>query len=73
MTRDLEALRDWLKGQGCTQVAMESTGIYWVPGYTILEGPFELVVGNAQRIRKVPARRATSRTGSGSPSSCATG
>ena len=63
MTRDLEALRDWLKGEGCTQVAMESTGIYWVPVYTILEGHFEIVVGNAQRIRNVPGKKSDVKDG----------
>ena len=38
MTRDLEALRDWLKDHGVTHVGMESTGIYWKPVHTILEG-----------------------------------
>jgi transposase len=30
-TADLSALRDWLTAQGCTHVAMESTGVYWKP------------------------------------------
>ncbi len=30
-TPDLLALRDWLKGHGVTDVAMESTGVYWKP------------------------------------------
>src|SRR5262249_13323438 len=57
MTRDLLALRDWLRAEGCTHVAMESTGIYWKPVYAILEGFFELVVGNAQHIKHVPGRK----------------
>src|SRR5262249_50218403 len=43
--------------EGCTHVAMESTGIYWVPVYSILEGDFDLVVGNAQRMKGVPGRK----------------
>jgi len=56
---DLAQLRDWLIAEGCTQVAMESTGPYWVPIYGVLEqaGCFELVVGNAQHIRNVPGRK----------------
>ena len=54
MTRDLEALRDWLKGHGVTHVGMESTGIYWKPVHTILEGHFELIVANAHHIKNVP-------------------
>ena len=38
MTRDLEALRDWLQELGVTQVGMESTGVYWRPVYAVLEG-----------------------------------
>lgn len=31
---------------------MESSGVYWMPAYAALEGDFELVVGNAQRIKQ---------------------
>lgn len=36
-TEDLHALRDWLKECGVTTVAMESTGVYWIPLFQILE------------------------------------
>jgi transposase len=54
---DLEDLRNWLKDNGCTLVAMESTGVYWKPVYAVLEGHFELVVGNARHIKNVPGRK----------------
>lgn len=57
MARDLAALREWLVAEGCTHVAMESTGIYWVPVYAALEDNFELVVGNATHIKNVPGRK----------------
>jgi transposase len=57
MTRDLNELRDWLKDKGCTHVVMESTGVYWMPVYTVLEGHFTLIVGNAQHIKNVPGRK----------------
>jgi transposase len=38
MTADLEALRAWLLELGVTHVGMESTGVYWKPVHTILEG-----------------------------------
>jgi transposase len=57
MTRDLEALRDWLTELGVTHVGMESTGVYWRPVYAVLEGDFELIVGNARHIRNVPGRK----------------
>jgi transposase len=57
MTADLVRMRDWLRDEGCTHVGMESTGIYWMPVYTMLEGQFELVVGNAMHIKQVPGRK----------------
>lgn len=56
-TRELLTLREWLLSQGCTHVAMESTGVYWKPIYAILEGAFEIVVANAQHVKKVPGRK----------------
>ena len=38
-------------------MAMESTGVYWKPIYAILEGVFEIVVANAQHVKKVPGRK----------------
>lgn len=57
MTADLVELRAWLQELGCTHVAMESTGVYWMPVYSMLEESFEIVVGNAQRIKNVPGRK----------------
>src|SRR3954462_633213 len=57
MTADLEALRDWLQELGVTHVGMVSTGVYWKPVHTILEGHFELIVANAHHIRNVPGRK----------------
>jgi len=56
-TRELQALREWLQAEGCQHVAMESTGVYWKPVYALLEGPFELIVANAQQIKNVPGRK----------------
>lgn len=56
-TRELVKLREWLLAEGCTHVAMESTGVYWKPVFAILEGFFELVVANAQHVKKVPGRK----------------
>jgi len=57
MTQDLLALRDWLLSEGCTHVGMESTGVYWKPVHAVLEGAFQIVVGNAHHIRNVPGRK----------------
>lgn len=56
-TADLFALRNWLREEQCSAVAMESTGVYWMPVYRRLEGFFELVVANAQHIKAVPGRK----------------
>jgi transposase len=57
-TRELLQLRAWLVEQGCTHVAMESTGVYWKPIYAVLEGSeLEIIVANAQQIKKVPGRK----------------
>jgi transposase len=49
MTRDLLELADWLQDQQVTQVAMESTGVYWKPVWNILEGQFAMVLGLASQ------------------------
>lgn len=54
---DLIELRDWLVSEGCTHVVMESTSVYWMPVYEILEGHVQIVVGNAQHIKNVPGRK----------------
>jgi transposase len=56
-TRELEALKAWLAEHGVTHVGMESTGVYWKPVYAMLEGHFELIVGNAHHIKNVPGRK----------------
>ena len=56
-TTQLEELRDWLREVGCSHVGMESTGVYWVPVYTVLEGHFDLIVGNASHMKNVPGRK----------------
>lgn len=57
MTADLLALSDWLMAHGVTHVAMESTGEYWKPVFNILENNFEVVLVNAQHVKKVPGRK----------------
>jgi len=57
-TRDLHALADWLETCGVTTVAMESTGVYWIPLYDLLEERgIEVFLVNAQHIKGVPGRK----------------
>ena len=57
MTSDLRGMASWLMEEGVTHVAMESTGVYGKPVWNILEGPFTLVLANAQHVKKVPGRK----------------
>ena len=57
-TEDLERMADWLVGRGITTVAMESTGVYWIPLYEILEQrQLELCLTDARHMKNVPGRR----------------
>ncbi|WP_339765180.1 transposase [uncultured Sulfitobacter sp.] len=48
-THDLHDLADWFKSHGVTSVAKESTGVYWIPAYEILEQHgFEVILVNAR-------------------------
>ena len=58
---DMLALRDWIVSENCHHVAMESTGIYWIPIYEILEeafsGDITLLVVNARHMKNVPGKK----------------
>ena len=57
-TGDLERMADWLVAVGVKTVAMESTGVYWVPVFEILESRgIEVIVANAREARAVPGRK----------------
>ena len=57
-TPQLHALADWLLGQGVSSVAMESTGVYWIPVYELLESRgVEVVLVNARELKYVPGRK----------------
>src|SRR3954465_7583199 len=57
-TQDLHDLADWFKACGVTSVAMESTGVYWIPAYELLEQHgFEVILVNARYAKNVPGRK----------------
>jgi transposase len=57
-TAGLLDLLAWLTESQCTHVAMEATGVYWKPVWSILsDGEFELVLANAAHIKNVPGRK----------------
>lgn len=58
-TAGLRSLRDWLLGEGVTQVVMEATGVYWRPVWHVLDeaDDLELMLVNAHHVKKVPGRK----------------
>src|SRR6266566_2480545 len=56
-TGEILAMAEWLKSFQVDSVAMESTGVYWVPIYNLLEESFKLLVVNAQHMKAVPGRK----------------
>ena len=57
-TSDLEALADWLKECRVTSVAMEATGVYWIPLFQLLERRgFAVLLVNARQIKNVSGRK----------------
>jgi transposase len=57
-TADLYALADWLQACGVQSVAMESTGVYWIPLFQILETRgFEVKLVNAHHVKTLPGRK----------------
>jgi len=61
-TCDLHRLADWLTACRITTVVMESTGVYWIPLFQILEARgFEVALVNARHVKNVPGRPKTDR------------
>jgi transposase len=57
-TPDLHQMAEWLEQHGVDTVAMESTGVYWIPAYEILEARgFKVYLVNARHIKNVPGRK----------------
>ena len=57
-TADLERLADWLAQCGIRAVAMESTGVYWIPLFELLESRgFDVLLVNAHHVKNVPGRK----------------
>jgi transposase len=57
LTPDLDELRNKLVEMGCGRVAMESTSIYWIPIWHVLESDFELKLANPYFIKQLPGRK----------------
>lgn len=58
VTSQLHALRDWLLKQQVRSVAMEATGVYWLPLYAVLEAAgLEVLMVNGRQTRNLPGRK----------------
>lgn len=58
VTDEVYRLRDYLKAQAVTTVAMEATGVYWLYAYAVLEAAgLEVVVVNGRHVRNLPGRK----------------
>lgn len=59
-SQDLDALVEWLKACGVDTVAMESTGVHWIPAFQkIEEAGLEVILVNAHSLKHVPGRTKT--------------
>ena len=56
-TMELVELKEWLQSHGVTHVVMESTGVYWIPLWSLLEGSFQLMLVNPRHFRALPGRK----------------
>jgi transposase len=57
-TKGLMVLSEWLSAEGCTDIVMEATGVYWKAVWHILsDGEFALVLANAAHVKNVPGRK----------------
>ncbi|MCZ7635608.1 MAG: IS110 family transposase [Verrucomicrobia bacterium] len=58
VTGELHRLRDWLQAQGVRSVAMEATGVYWLPLYGVLEAAgLRVLMVNGKHTRNLPGRK----------------
>lgn len=54
---DLLEFKSWVVENQCEQVAVESTGVYWIPIHAVLEDAVDLIVANAYKIKHIPGRK----------------
>ena len=57
LTKELDVLRDTLVANDVTEIAMESTSVYWMPIWRVLENDFKLYLVNPYAIKQLPGRK----------------
>ncbi len=55
--KSLMEFKDWMIEEDCPVVALESTGVYWIPINAILEGTVKVLLANAYKIKNIPGRK----------------
>jgi transposase len=58
---ELLLFKNWVISNKCEAVALESTGVYWIPIYTVLEGSIEVILANAYKIKHTPGKKTDKR------------
>jgi transposase len=62
MTLDeIVRFKEWVINSNCEAVAIESTGVYWIPIYTVLEGSIEVILANAYKVKHTPGKKTDKR------------
>jgi transposase len=62
MTLDeIVRFKEWVISNNCEAIAIESTGVYWIPIYTILEGSVEVILANAYKVKHTPGKKTDKR------------
>jgi transposase len=62
MTLDeIVRFKEWVISNNCEAVAIESTGVYWIPIYTVLEGSIEVILANAYKVKHTPGKKTDKR------------
>lgn len=54
---ELLKFKAWLINNDCSIMAMESTGTYWIPIYSVLEGSIEILVANPYMVKHIPGKK----------------
>jgi len=62
MTLDeIVRFKEWVISNNCEAIAIESTGVYWIPIYTVLEGSVEVILANAYKVKHTPGKKTDKR------------
>ncbi|HEX7576324.1 MAG TPA: IS110 family transposase [Candidatus Methanoperedens sp.] len=58
---EIVRFKEWVISNNCEAVAIESTGVYWIPIYAVLEGSIEVILANAYKVKHTPGKKTDKR------------